>query len=457
MITKSYKIFALATLLLLGSFTAFSQKKKEPVNRILFIFDASQSMLGRWQSGRKIDIAKNLLSNMADSLKDIENLEIGLRVYGHKSGYPPQDCDDTKLEINFIPSHLAADRIKAKLSMIRARGTTPIAYSLEEGAKDFPSGDARNIVILITDGKEECGMDPCAVSRLYQRQGIILKPFVIGVGLDESWKKSFDCVGRFFDASKESDFTNILNIVISHVIDNTTAQVNLLDENENPTETNVPLTFYNDFTGVARYNYIHTMNAYGNPDTMVIDPVLSYKVVAHTIPSVSIDGIILTPGKHTIIPLETPQGKLMINMNSKVKYQCIVRLAGVDTTLNVQKINENVKYIIGKYDVEVLTLPRTKFKDVKVTQNGNTKYSIPAPALANILLPSKGYGGVFVHRGDKLEQIYHFKAEKTQHRLTLLPGNYKVVFRAKSAKAYIYTNEKSFKLKSGKSELIKIY
>ena len=91
MITKNYKIFALAALLLLGSFTAFSQKKKEPVNRILFIFDASQSMLGRWQSGRKIDIAKNLLSNMVDSLKDIENLEIGLRVYGHKSGYPPQD------------------------------------------------------------------------------------------------------------------------------------------------------------------------------------------------------------------------------------------------------------------------------------------------------------------------------------------------------------------------------
>ena len=457
MITKNYKILALAILLLLGSFSVFAQKKKAPVNRILFIFDASQSMLGRWQSGRKIDIAKNLLSNMVDSLEEIENLEIGLRVYGHKSGYPPQDCNDTHLEVNFLQAKHAVDLIKKKLSVIRARGTTPIANSLEEGAKDFPNGDARNIVVLITDGKEECGMDPCAVSRLYQKQGIILKPFVIGVGLDESWKKSFDCVGRFFDASKESDFTNILNIVISHVIDNTTVQVNLLDENRNPTETNVPLTFYNDFTGVAKYNYIHTMNAYGNPDTMVIDPVLSYKVVAHTIPPVSADSIILTPGKHTIIPLETPQGKLMINMNSKVKYQCIVRLASVDATLNVQEINENVKYITGKYDVEILTLPRTTFKDVEVTQNGNTKYSIPTPGLANILLPSKGYGGLYIQNGDKLDRIYHFKGEKMQHKLTLLPGNYKVVFRAKFAKEYIYTNEKSFKLKSGESELIKIY
>ena len=457
MITKSYKIFALSALLLLASFTVFGQKKKAPVNRILFIFDASQSMLSRWQSGRKIDIAKNLLSNMVDSLKDIENLEIALRVYGHKSGYPPQDCDDTHLEVNFLQSKNAVNLIKKKLSVIRARGTTPIANSLEEGAKDFPIGDARNIVILITDGKEECGMDPCAVSRMYQKQGIILKPFVIGVGLDKSWKKSFDCVGRFFDASKESDFTNILNIVISHVIDNTTAQVNLLDENGNPTETNVPLTFYNDFTGTVKYNYLHTMNAYGNPDTMVIDPVLSYKVVAHTIPPVIANNVILTPGKHTSIALETPQGKLMINMNAKIKYKCIVRAASADTTLNVQQINENIKYLTGKYDVEVLTLPRTKFKDVEVIQNGNTKYSIPAPALANILLPSKGYGGVFVLRSDTLEKIYHFKADKTQHRLTLLPGNYKVVFRAKSAKSHIYTNEKSFKIKSGESKLIKIY
>ena len=459
MITKIIKIVLITSLLTTVSFSALAQKKKEPVNRILFIFDASQSMLGRWQSGRKIDIAKKLLSNMVDSLKDIENLELGLRVYGHKSSYPPQDCDDTHLEVNFLKADAAAAIIKKKLSVIRSRGTTPIARSLEEGAKDLKaaSGDARNVVILITDGKEECGMDPCAVSRIYQKKGIILKPFVIGVGLDKSWKKSFDCVGRFFDASQEKDFSNVLNIVISHVIDNTTAQVNLLDENGDPTETNINITFYNEFTGVAKYNYIHTMNAYGHPDTMVIDPVLSYKVVAHTIPPVSLENVILTPGKHTIIPLETPQGKLEIKMNSKQNYQYIVRPAGIDTTLNIQQINEVEEYLIGNYDIELLTLPRRKFYNVEISPITSTEYSIPTPGLANIVLPSKGYGGLYVKNGDKLEQIYHFKGEKTNYRLTLLPGNYKVVFRALAAKEYIYTQEKSFKIKSGKSEMIKIY
>ena len=65
--------------------------------------------------------------------------------------------------------------------------------------------------------------------------------------------------------------------------------------------------------------------------------------------------------------------------------------------------------------------------------------------------------GVYLQNKDKLDQIYHFKGNKLQHKLTLLPGKYKVVFRAKSAKKYIYTNEKSFKLKSGETELIKIY
>ena len=58
---------------------------------------------------------------------------------------------------------------------------------------------------------------------------------------------------------------------------------------------------------------------------------------------------------------------------------------------------------------------------------------------------------------DNFEQIYHFKGEKAQHRLTLLPGNYKVVFRAKSSKNHIYTTKESFKLKSGQSKLIKFY
>ena len=97
------------------------------------------------------------------------------------------------------------------------------------------------------------------------------------------------------------------------------------------------------------------------------------------------------------------------------------------------------------------------FSNVEILPIEPTIYSIPTPGLANIILPSKGYGGLYVQDGDQLEQIYHFKGVKTEHRLTLLPGNYKVIFRSKTAKGYMYTIEKSFKTKSGKYDLIKIY
>ena len=455
-INKKLKILIFIGLILLSS-NLYPQKKQEPVNRILFVFDASQSMLGRWQSGRKIDIAKQLLTNITDSLKDVKNLELALRVYGHQRSFPPQDCDDTRLEINFIPSNIFAERVKGKLSMIKAKGTTPIARSLEEAAADFPIDNSRNIVILITDGKEECGMDPCAVSRLFAKKGIILKPFVIGIGLDKSWKDKLDCVGSFFDATNEKDFSNILNIVISHVVDNTTTQVNLLDSLGNPTETNVPLTFYDNFTDIIKYNFVHTMNNMGNPDTMIIDPVLRYKVVAHTIPPVESEVITILPGEHTVIPLKTPQGKLKITIKTKEDYQFIVKKAKQRETINVQKINNTQEYLTGYYDIELLTLPRQYFKNIRINQNQLTQLQLPSTGLANILLPANGYGGVYLNDGDKLSEIFKFNGESNQYKLTLLPGKYTVIYRSKSSKKYIYTDEKSFVIKSGKSQLIKIY
>lgn len=452
--TKIIPVFLIIFILLSNSSSVYSNNPETPLNRVLFIFDASQSMLGRWQSGRKIDIAKNLLSKMVDSLSNIDNLEVALRVYGHKSPFPPKDCEDSYLEVNFLKSNIAADLIKKKLSVIKSRGTTPIARSLQEGAKDFPSTSSRNIVILITDGMEECGMDPCQVSKSLQSEGIILKPFVIGVGLDKTYKTSFDCVGKFFDATNESEFSDILNIVISHVIDNTTVQINLLDQDNKATETNVNVTLYDNFTGLPKYNYIHTLDNYGYPDTLGIDPVLTYNIVAHTIPSVSLNNIQINPGRHNIIPLKTPQGKLEINIKSKNKYQYIIRKSAVDSILHVQDLNRVDNYLVGKYNIEVLTLPRKKF-NIEIKGKQKTTIPIPSPGLANIILPSKGFGGIYTTENNKIEEIYQFSGKKKEHRISLLPGKYLIVFRSISARSSLYTKQKYFTINSDKSKLIK--
>ena len=63
------RIILITATLLFISLNSISKNNKEPVNRILFIFDASQSMLGKWQSGRKID---NLILTIDYNKKQID-------------------------------------------------------------------------------------------------------------------------------------------------------------------------------------------------------------------------------------------------------------------------------------------------------------------------------------------------------------------------------------------------
>ena len=260
-------------------------------------------MNGVWDNKPKIHVATKLLSEVLDSLRYVDDLHLALRVYGHEKYYQKgQDCDDTKLLVPF-GAHTAG-RIKTELFKLKPKGTTPIAATLEKAADDFPKcpeEECRNIIILITDGIEECNGDPCAVSLNLQKRNIILKPFVIGIGLDLEFRESFECMGTFYDASDERKFKNVLGIVISQALNNTTAQVNLLDQSGNPTETNINMTFYDQRTDDVVHNLVHTMNAKGFPDTLTIDPAYTYRIVAHTIPSKETDSVTLTAGEHTII------------------------------------------------------------------------------------------------------------------------------------------------------------
>lgn len=432
------------------------KEKKLPLTRVLIIFDASYSMIGQWESDSKMRIAKKLLGELLDSLEQTPNLELALRCYGHQSKVPPQDCGDTRLEIPFAPNN--ASRIKHRIKSIVPKGTTPIARSLQAAANDFPDcRDCRNIILLITDGLEECDGDPCAVSQELRKKGIILKPFVIGIGTTDL--TSLECIGTYFNAANEQVFRNVLNVVINHVLHETTCQVNLLDSYGAPTETNVPVSFFDHFSGMEKYNIIHTMNSRGLPDTLVVDHMLTYNVVAHTIPPTQVDSIRLTPGKHNIIPIDAPQGILELKIEGRDPYKglnCIVRKNGETSTLHIQNFSTTTKYITGYYDLEVLCLPRIHIKGVEIKQNHTTTVNIPQPGVANILLSSAGYGSIFVKKEGKLELVYRLDEELTQQSLLLQPGEYVLVYRNKFAKETTYTLEHDFTVRSGMPSNIKL-
>ncbi len=453
-------LLLICCLILTGNLHAQTDRNTDPEipvikTRILFIFDCSYSMYGKWQSDSKIVIANRLIGEMLDSLENIPNLELALRIFGHQKNYPPQDCDDSKLEIPFGANN--AKKIKQKLKSTNPRGTTPIAMSLERAGNDFPPCDrCRNVIILITDGIEECNGDPCAVSLALQKKGIILKPFIIGIG--KNFEEAFDCVGTYFDGTTEQGFKNALNVVISQVLDNTTLQVNLLDIHGKPTETNVNMTFYDSISRTPKFNYIHTMNVEGNPDTLVVDPLPSYYIRVNTIPPVFSDTFRLTPGKHTIIPVPAPQGNLEVKMQStyttSYKYQFIVREHKKMETINVQYFDMKEKYLVGNYDLEILTLPRMHVDNVRIDQSTTTTVEIPVPGTLHIQYPSSGFGSLYVMRGNEPEWVYNLNTSGNQEMLILLPGQYMLVFRARYHNRSFYTQERSFTIESLKTTRI---
>jgi Ca-activated chloride channel homolog len=442
------------------SSVVFCQKKNIPKPvRILFVFDASKSMISKHQNSTRMDGAKNLFYQFVDSLGKDKSIQFALRMYGHQVKYPPGNCKDSKLIVPFGPHNLSL--IKQKVSEAKPTGITPIEHSLTEAANDFKDNKTNNIVIIITDGIEECGGDPCAARQKLMEKGIVFKPFIIGIGLSPEQIKTFECVGTFYNYDDESTFKTISTLIQQQKLNKTTTQVNLFDITGQPRETNVNMTFYDVERKTYKYNFIHTLNNQGNPDTLYVDDYPTYKVIAHTIPPTESKEIKLSAGKHNIIPIDAPQGFLTIsrnqgayNQNQRVK--CLVRKTNEMNTLNVQPINSNEKYIVGNYDLEILTLPRIFITKTTIEQSKIKTIEIPNAGELKVKCLEAGDGSILLNRNGRLEWVCNLSTQTLQ-TFYLQPGSYVATWRAKALKGSIYTVERKFTITSDNQTVVEFY
>jgi len=434
----------------------FGQEK----TRILFILDASNSMNAKWdETQTRIQAAKELLAQAVDSLTGTPNLEIALRVYGHQSAITAtfQDCNDTKLEVPFGEDNYT--RVKNRILSIVAKGTTPIARSLEAAAGDFPDATTRNIIILITDGLEACDNDPCIIAQKLKDKGVKITPFVIGLGLDLSYLEKFNCIGAYSDAETKGAFKTVLKSVISKALLNTTVQINLNDISKNPKETDVTMFLYEAGTKRLLYTFEHTINQYGNPDTLVMDPKYKYDLIVNTLPKIEKKGITILKNTHNTIVVDAPQGYIKVRfLNASKPYHVETRVmqSGSTSTINVQQINTTDKYIVGRYKLEILTLPRTYF-DVDVTQSSTASVDVMAPGYLSYKTAHLIVGQVFVVKEDgTFEWVCNLDQETKSGYWQLQPGAYRIVYREKNLKSSSNTIEKDFRVTSNKTSSINL-
>jgi Ca-activated chloride channel family protein len=418
--------------------------------RILFVLDGSGSMNAEWGGNQsRMDVAKGILTRLVDSLRANPKLELALRVYGHRYSRQSNNCTDSQLEVPFgVNNH---NRIISEIRDITPRGVTPITYSLQQAANDFPTNTGyRNILILITDGVESCGGDPCAASIELQRKGVFLRPFIIGLGVPGG--KVLDCVGKFVDAENSQSFNKVLNESIETTFAKTTVSVELLNGENEPVETNLNVTFLNAMTGTAAYEFVHYLDLNGKPDSVQVDPVLSYNVVVNTVPPVVRKDVGIVNGRHNVIRIPAPQGTLVVKPEGRGNpFSAVIRQRGRGEILHMQNSSLPYRYLEGEYEVETLTLPRRIFP-VSIKAGKTVTITLPSAGAVNINTLAVGYGSVFeILETGESRWVCALDETKSRHFLNLLPGQYKIAFRARRTKGSKYTAIKNFEVKSGQT------
>jgi Ca-activated chloride channel family protein len=431
------------------------EQKPPDKTRILFLLDGSGSMLTEWGPTLKINVAKRFLAQFVDSLRTDPDLELALRVYGHQYHRKYQRCDDSKLEVPFGKDNHT--QLIQKLNQVNPQGTTPLAYSLEQAVDDFPEDEnARNIIIIITDGIESCDGDPCQVSLKLQKQNIFLKPFIIGIGMEKSFDEQFGCMGQYFDAENIAGFRAALKKSIDQTLEKTTVSVELLDHENKTTISDINITFVNDFTGVAAYDFIHYLDRNGNPDSVEVDAVISYDIKVNTLPAVIEPDPDIIPGQHNIIKIKCPQGTLRISQKNHSEYkkdvEVLIYQQGDDQILKSLNIEETHDFLVGKYDIRITTLPMVEIKGISISPLELNTIEIPPPGILNTKSSFTGIGSLYLLLDNGAsEWIYNLPDNQVETSIALQPGNYKLVFRSKNALGSKFSKIKTFTIQSGRT------
>ncbi len=176
---------------------------------IEYVLDASGSMLEPLGERSKLEIAQEVIAEHMRQQPVDTNL--GLRVYGHRIPFSQtrESCQDVELIAPVVRGQ--GERIADWLSSMQAQGMSPIGLALRQAANDFVIAPGRdNRVVLISDGKETCDIDPCEEMAALQAQGINFVVNVVGLNLDEEARAQLSCVaqtsgGTYKDAKTADD------------------------------------------------------------------------------------------------------------------------------------------------------------------------------------------------------------------------------------------------------------
>jgi Ca-activated chloride channel family protein len=186
--------------------------------------------------------------------------------------------------------------------------------------------------------------------------------------------------------------------------------------------------------------------------------VLSYEIIVNTVPPVIKRDLNIVNGTHNVITIPVPQGNLVAVPEGRGNaFTFIVRQNGKSEILNEQRSGQSYRYLAGDYEVETLTLPRRIF-DIAIKPDETQTIRLPSTGLINVNTLVPGIGSLFeINEAGETKWVCHLDQNTSHHAYNLLPGHYKIAFRARQAGGSKYTAIKNFEVKSNQTLGINLF
>ena len=164
-----------------------------------FILDASGSMQESAGAQTKMEAAKAVLAQVVPAVAP--EVKIGLAAYGHRR---ENDCAD--VEILVPPGTEDRAAVLARIAAMQPKGMTPISAAVTQVADRLKGRDAETTVVLVSDGQETCGGDPCATVRALKAAGVKFVMHVVGFAVTDADRAQLECIaqaggGKYFAAA----------------------------------------------------------------------------------------------------------------------------------------------------------------------------------------------------------------------------------------------------------------
>ena len=186
-------------------------------SRILYILDGSGSMWGRVDGKIKIQAAKEVMTTLIEETP--AGIDCGIMVYGHRT---KGDCSDIEMIVPMgtLQKEAAIQKIKG----ITPKGKTPISDSISSAVDKIKDNETPSTIVLVSDGIETCGKDPCEVVKKLKENGIHFVMHVVGFDVKADAAKQLACIaeaggGSYFSTTNATDLLTAMNQIKESVVE----------------------------------------------------------------------------------------------------------------------------------------------------------------------------------------------------------------------------------------------